>query len=170
MKILNDKNKKGFTLIEMLVVMIIIGILAAITVPNLFSNVPKSRAPEAFAKISTIRPVIEACIAAHPGSESTCTFPYMFPGQIVAGYWINTATFGYSGCTNNTCLVTAPTNGFTGFSVSAFGLGPGDVQYGMPTGPFTWGADYITITRSSAATGSYGTITCASYGALAGSC
>ena len=35
-------NKKGFTLVELLVVIVIIGILAAVIVPNVASNIDKA--------------------------------------------------------------------------------------------------------------------------------
>ncbi|MFL8466371.1 type IV pilin protein, partial [Clostridioides difficile] len=37
------KNKKGFTLVELLVVIAIIGILAVVAVPALFSNINKAK-------------------------------------------------------------------------------------------------------------------------------
>ncbi len=152
----NLNNRSGFTLLEIIVVLIIIGILATIAVPNLFSNVAKSKAGEAFANISSIRPGIEACIAAHPNQEaSSCS-----GGQ----YRAFSANFSY--------YLTNLANGNTIYELVAYGLGPGGVTGAgsVPPGPFVWGTDYIVIFRSSATTPAVGTISCQGYGVLVGAC
>lgn len=48
-------NRKGFTLLEMLIVVIIIGVLAAIAMPQYIGTLEKSRSSEALTNIGTIR-------------------------------------------------------------------------------------------------------------------
>ena len=53
----NNKRRKGFTLIEILVVVLIIGILAAVAVPGYMKVIEKSRATQA---ISTLNQIAKA--------------------------------------------------------------------------------------------------------------
>ena len=50
-----NKNNKGFTLVELLVVIAIIGILAVVAVPALFKNIEKAKIADLEADISTLR-------------------------------------------------------------------------------------------------------------------
>ena len=53
-KIANKKADKGFTLIELLVVTIIVGVLAAVALPNLLGQVGKARETAAKTGVGTI--------------------------------------------------------------------------------------------------------------------
>ena len=54
-KIFNLKNKKGFTLIELMIVVAIIGILSAIAIPNFISFRLKAKTSEAKSNLGAIR-------------------------------------------------------------------------------------------------------------------
>ena len=57
------RNKKGFTLIELIVVIIIVGILASVAVPMMTANVSNAKRTEALTACGAIR-TAEKCVYA----------------------------------------------------------------------------------------------------------
>ena len=55
-----NKNK-GFTLLEIIIVVIIVGVLASLALPRLFSTVEFSKSSEAMASFSSIRGSLDRC-------------------------------------------------------------------------------------------------------------
>ena len=56
-----NKNKSGFTLLEIIIVIIIVGILASIALPKFFKTVEFSRGSEGLVNLGTIRQAMERC-------------------------------------------------------------------------------------------------------------
>ena len=65
MKIISKKMSKGFTLLEMLVVVLIIGILAGIALPQYQLSVEKARSAEALMNLATIKRQMQLYITAN---------------------------------------------------------------------------------------------------------
>jgi len=55
LKPLSARSRKGFTLVELAVVIVIIGVLAAFGVPKFLNSVERSKAAEAFAYLAALR-------------------------------------------------------------------------------------------------------------------
>ena len=66
------KNKSGFTLVEIIVVIIIVGILASMALPRFFATVEFSRSTEALASISAVRKSIERCYVMNDFDFTDC--------------------------------------------------------------------------------------------------
>ena len=59
------KNRKGFTLVELVIVIAIIGILACIIIPTIYNYVQKARIKAAIADAKTIKTSIENSLIDH---------------------------------------------------------------------------------------------------------
>ena len=68
------KNKSGFTLLEIIIVIIIVGVLASLALPRFFSTVEFSRSTEALTSFTAIRQSIERCYLQRSGNYNGCTF------------------------------------------------------------------------------------------------
>ncbi|HSA31036.1 MAG TPA: type IV pilin protein [Candidatus Omnitrophota bacterium] len=66
------RNQSGFTLLEIIIVIIIVGVLASLALPRLFSTVEFSRSAEALSAIATIRSSMERCYLQNNGTYVNC--------------------------------------------------------------------------------------------------
>lgn len=64
-------KKYGFTLTEIIVVLIVLGVLVSIALPNLISVIEKSRTAEAISNIEAIKNTMDGC-GMKNGTYSTC--------------------------------------------------------------------------------------------------
>lgn len=58
---MNIRNKSGFTLLEIIIVIIIVGVLASLALPRFFSTVEFARSTEALNSLGVIRKSILRC-------------------------------------------------------------------------------------------------------------
>ncbi len=63
---------KGFTLLELIIVIIIVAVLASLALPRMFKAVEQARSAEAMAGIASIRRAIEVCALWDPSDYGNC--------------------------------------------------------------------------------------------------
>ena len=104
-----DKNKSGFTLLEIIIVIIIIGILASLALPKFFKTVEYSRATEALGSLGAIRRAMDICYQptrSYAPCNGFTALSIEDPGTISGAHW----TYGFPATGSDTYTVRATRN------------------------------------------------------------
>lgn len=131
------RNEKGFTLVELLVVVAIIAILAAVLLPQLMGYTTKARVSRTMSDLATMRSVVEAYCAdegkgSYPAPDNTATNPNGIAAVLVAHgvKWTGDAT-GIKDPWGSPYSYDAPTTGSNYLSFILVSPGP-DKTVGSP--------------------------------------
>ncbi len=65
-------KKSGFTLLEIIIVIIIVGVLASLALPRFFATVEFSRSTEALSAMASVRQALERCYLQQSGTYANC--------------------------------------------------------------------------------------------------
>jgi prepilin-type N-terminal cleavage/methylation domain-containing protein len=127
---LNKKNQKGFTLIELMIVIAIIGILAAIAIPNFISYRKRSYNTAANSDMKNVYTAAQAYYTDNPTESITS-------GVIGATHEL--CDYGFRRTANVTTTVVANGQTQSSFTCTAY-HGSGDKTYSVaPDGGITSG-------------------------------
>ena len=81
------ESRKGFTLVELAVVIVIIGVLAAFGVPQFLKSVERSKAAEAFNYLSAVRSAQERYLAKEGAYADSATSTNLDINQVAPKYF-----------------------------------------------------------------------------------
>ena len=100
---LMKRSNRGVTLIELMIVVAIVGILAAVAYPSFQSYIVRSRRADALTALSQVQVIIERCYAQNFSYSQTCVALPAFPLVSPQGFY----SVGLSNLTATTYTLTA---------------------------------------------------------------
>jgi len=89
-----ERGRSGFTLLEVMIAVAIIGVLAAIAIPLLSSYQLRSKSAEAKTNLSAIRVLEESFYSEHQTYRSANAEPPAIPGSVAAAFDDVNSDFG----------------------------------------------------------------------------
>ena len=117
------RSRKGFTLVELAVVIVIIGVLAAFGVPQFLKSVERSKAAEAFNYLSAIRSAQERYLAkqgcyADSASSTSLDITQVAPKYFDVGSMIAVQVSGGTPSWSMTLTRKSATSSYGGYTVT----------------------------------------------------
>jgi len=140
------KHTRGFTLIEILMVVVIIGILASIVVPQFTDASTDAKLNALKTNLQTIRAQIQMYRMEHNGNYPTDVNSFITQMTMASKQDGSTAAIGTAGFNFGPYLQSIPNNPYTGNNVlGSGGIGSSDWYYDGTTGQFRANhhADYV---------------------------
>jgi type IV pilus assembly protein PilE len=144
---LRDRARsKGFTLVELLIAVLVLGVLLAVALPSFNSSLRKGRRSDAFAALTAVQQAQERWRSLHPAYAADTDLTVPRPTGLGLASTTTSLAYGISISSDNAIgyVVTAaasssgPQAGDVACATMAVRVQSGNIQYGGAAGDIDW--------------------------------